>query len=250
MAVALAIMGAASFLWPNCFFGVPGVIGSAKRSLSASQLERLRAAIASRREAEGITQRAYGRIFTALCLIAAALELLRPVPFFLPYALICLAAAFITYLAYAQFRRAVDRRVAPLERRSVLDALPLWSILATLCALSAALLLAVLPELRAGALIVAAATLLLGITAWRIATTPSLLLGRDPQVEYALDRRLREARATGTAVLACGPIVIFAAFAANDGRALTTIAQDLAVVALIVALVANVVPFTKRLVFA
>jgi hypothetical protein len=249
MAVALTAIAIASFVWPNCFFGVPGILAGAKRSLSPSQLERLRAAISARRDAEGISQRGYGRLFTVMCLAAAAAEFVPPIPFFLPYALVCLAIALVTYLAYIQFRRALDRRVAPLERRSVFAALPVWSILAMLGALVASLTLAADPELRAGALLVAAATLLLGFTAWRIAVAPSLLLGEDPQVEYAVDRRMREGRATGTAVLACGPIVLFAAFAATGNHAYATFAQDLSLAAMAVALVANIIPLTKRLAF-
>ena len=119
-----------------------------------------------------------------------------------------------------------------------------------MAALAATLILAVNPEFRLGASLVAAATLLLGITAWRIATAPSLLLGQDPQVEYAVDRRLREGRATGTAVLACAPVVLFAAFAATSDLAYATFAQDLAFAAMFVALIANIVPLTRRLAFS
>jgi len=120
-------------------------------------------------------------------------------------------------------------------------------------ALAAALMFTTYPPLRLGALAVAAATLLLGITAWRIATAPSLLLGEDPQVEYAIDQRLRVGRATGIAVLACAPGGVFAGFAGATlpGSDLyATVAQDLALAALIVALIAGVLPLIKRLSFA
>ncbi len=209
--------------------------------------------MAARRNAEGIFGRGYGRLFTLLCALAAGIEFVPGIPYVLPYAIVCITLALITYLGYVQFRRAAERRVAPLERRSVLAALPLVSIVSMLGALTAALMFTVYPSLRLGALAVAAATLLLGITAWRIATAPSLLLGEDPQVEYAIDQRLRVGRATGIAVLACAPGGLFAAFAGTmlSGSDLyANVAQDLALAALIVALVAGVLPLIKRLSFA
>jgi hypothetical protein len=253
MAGAVLAVGVASFLSPQCMFGVPGMMACSKGSLSPSQRERLSHALAARRNAEGIFGRGYGRLFTVLCVAAAGMEFVPGVPYVLPYAIICIGLALITYLGYIQFRRAADRRVAPLERRSVLAALPLISIVSMLGALAAALMFTIYPPLRLGALAVAAATLLLGVTAWRIATAPSLLLGEDPQVEYAIDQRLRVGRATGIAVLACAPGGVFAAFAGATlpGSDLyATVAQDLALAALIVALIAGVLPLIKRLSFA
>src|SRR5690242_20047289 len=191
MAGTLTAMAFASFLWPDCFFGVPGIMASSKGSLSPSQRDRLRNALAARREAEGISSRGYGRLFSLICVAAAAIEFVPWIPYVLPYTVVCLGLASITYLTYVQFRRAVDRRVAPLQRRTVLSALPVVSIVAMVAAFVAALTFAVYPELRLGAFIVAAATALLGISAWRIANAPSLLLGQDPQAEYAIDQRLR-----------------------------------------------------------
>jgi len=253
MAGALVAVGLASFLAPHCMFGVPGMMACSKGSLSPSQRERLSHALTARRNAEGIFGRGYGRLFTVLCAAAAGLEFVPWIPYVLPYAIICIGLALVTYMGYFQFRRAAERRVAPLERRSVLAALPLVSIVSMLAALTAALMFTIYPALRLGALAVAAATLLLGITAWRIATAPSLLLGEDPQVEYAIDQRLRVGRATGIAVLACAPGGVFAAFAgtALPGSDLyATVAQDLALAALIVALIAAVLPLIKRLSFA
>jgi hypothetical protein len=253
MAGALVAVGVASFLSPQCFFGVPGMMACSKASLSPEQQDRLRQALAARRNAEGIFGRGYGRLFLVLCVAAAGVEFAPWMPYVLPYAIVCIGLALITYLGYIQFRRAADRRVAPLERRSVLAALPLVSIVSMLAALAAALMFTVYPSLRLGALAVAAATLLLAITAWRIATAPSLLLGEDPQVEYAIDQRLRVGRARGIAVLACAPGGVFAAFAGASlpGTDLyATVAQDLALAALIVSLIAGVLPLIKRLSFA
>lgn len=252
MAAVLAALAVASFLWPDCVFGTHGIIARSKRVLSPSQQHRLRTALDARRYAEGVSSR-YGRLASLACLVAAALEFVPAVPYVLPYAGVCLAFGVVTYLAYVQFRRAVDRRVAPLERRSVLAALPLASILAMAAALVATLMLAVYPELRLGALVIALATALLAVTAWRIAAAPSLLLGQDPQAEYAIDARLRLTRATGTAVLACGPVLLFGTFAGTTAVAqgvYAAFAQNLATIAFIVAFIAGVLPFTKRLNFA
>jgi len=49
--------------------------------------------------------------------------------------------------------------------------------------------------------------------AWRIAIAPAVLFGSDPQVEYAVDKRVRFCRATGLLALACAPPTVFAALA-------------------------------------
>ena len=140
MAGALVAVGVASFLSPQCMFGVPGMMACSKGSLSPSQRERLSHALAARRNAEGIFGRGYGRLFTVLCVAAAGMEFVPGVPYVLPYAIICIGLALITYLGYIQFRRAAERRVAPLERRSVLAALPLVSICQCSARLRAALM--------------------------------------------------------------------------------------------------------------
>ena len=45
------------------------------------------------------------------------------------------------------------------------------------------------------------------------AGAPAVLFGTDPQVEYAVDKRVRFCRATGLITLACAPPTVFAAFA-------------------------------------
>ena len=96
------------------------------------------------------------------------LELFPWMPFAVPYALFCLAAATVSLLAYLQFRRATEQRVAPLVRRSPYGAMPPLLIAAVACSLFAVIVIAIDPGERLGAIVVAAATVVLGTIAWRI----------------------------------------------------------------------------------
>jgi hypothetical protein len=207
MAVALVLVGVAAFAWPRCFAGVAGYFTRWATKIPADDQERLSRVVDAREEAEGISA-AYGRLLAAVAILLAALEAIRAIPFIVPYALFCLAAATVTLLAYLQFRRAVERRVAPLVRRSPFTALPPLLIVAVACSFLASVALAAYPPERIGALVVAASTLLLGIVAWRIATAPALLIGLDPQLEYAVDERVRVGRARNIANLACAPAFV------------------------------------------
>jgi len=44
--------------------------------------------------------------------------------------------------------------------------------------------------------------------AWRIAGSQAVLFGDDPQVEYAVDERLRIKRVTAAVALGCAPAVV------------------------------------------
>ncbi len=252
MAAAFVALGLFALIWPDCFLGVGGYF---KRSsdLSPGERERLDRVLTMRREAEGISH-AYGRYFTAACFVLAAAELIPAVPFVLPYALCCLALAFVTFLSYLQLRRATERRVAPLVRRSPLSALPLIAMAAMLCCFVVVLPFIVYSSERLSAVAVAVSTLVLGLIAWRIAVAPALLFGKDSAFEYAVDQRLRNARATTIASLACAPTVVFVAFAAPhlapDLAFYGNLAWLIVLVAFLISLVVSMLPVFRRISFA
>jgi hypothetical protein len=208
MAIAMVVCGFAAFVWPRCFANVAGYFTRWAAKIPPDEQERLSRVVEAREDAEGISAN-YGRLLGVTAFLLAALEAVRAIPPIVPYALFCLANATVALLAYLQFRRAVERRVAPLVRRSPFTALPAMSIVAVICSFAAMIALATIysPE-RAGALAVAASTLLLGTIAWRIAKAPALLLGVDPQLEYAVDERVRVGRARNAANLACAPAFV------------------------------------------
>ncbi|HEX4861786.1 MAG TPA: hypothetical protein VFV07_11155, partial [Rhizomicrobium sp.] len=155
----------------------------------------------------------------------------------------------VMLLAYLQFRRAVERRVAPLVRRSPFTALPPLLIAGIACSLASALALAVYPPERFGALVVAASTLLLGAVAWRIANAPALLVGLDPQLEYAVDERVRVGRARNVANLACTPpfvaIVLVAPTLPAQYATLGSIATAVVAAAFVITLAASFLPLRR-----
>lgn len=215
LAFAIAATSIAAIIWPDYFFGVMGFFCRAARRLARSEKERLERALIARQDAEGVSSRANGGYFAVAGLAAAALEFLPGMPVAVPYALFCLALAFAMFFAYLQFRRATERRFAPLVRRSVLAALPLPVIVAMGCCFVGELTFATYPRERLGATVIALATAILATTAWRLAVAPALLLGADPQVEYVIDERLRKGRALSIALLACGVGMLVVSFGSS-----------------------------------
>jgi hypothetical protein len=252
LAAALLALGLFALLFPDCYLGIGGYF---KRvgDLSPEERDRLRRVLAMRREAEG-TSRGYGRYLAVACFALAVAELIPAVPFVLPYALCCLAFAFTTFLSYLQIRRATERRVAPLVRRSPLSALPLIAMAAMLCCFAVVLPFIIYSPERLSATVVAASTLVLGLIAWRIAIAPALLFGKDATFEYAVDQRLRNARATTIASLACAPAVVFVAFAGSrlspDLAAFGNVAWPIVLVSFLVSMVVSMLPVIRRISFA
>jgi hypothetical protein len=248
----MVAIGLFALIFPDCFLGVGGYF---RRSgaLSPEERARLGRVLTMRRDAEGLSS-AYGRYLAVACFILAATELLPAVPFVLPYALCCLALAFTTFLSYLQIRRATQRRVAPLVRRSPLSALPLIAMAAMLCCFAVVLPFVIYSSEWLSAIAVAASTLILGLIAWRIAVAPALLFGQDATFEYAVDQRLRNARATTIAMLACAPAVVFVAFAAPrlspDLAFYGNLAWPIVLVAFLVSLIVSMLPIFRRISFA
>lgn len=253
MAVAMVAAGLAAFAWPRCFAGVAGYFTRWSAKLPPPEQERLSRVVDAREEAEGISAN-YGRLLGVIAILLAALEAIRAIPPILPYALFCLAVATITLLAYLQFRRAVERRVAPLVRRSPFTALPAVLIAAIALSFLAMIALGAYPPERFGALVVAASTLLLGIVAWRIATAPALLFGVDPQLEYAVDERVRIGRARSIANLACAPAFVAIALAAPTlpapYAALGSVTMAIVAASFVVSLAASLLPLRRPIVAA
>jgi hypothetical protein len=249
MGSAIVLVGLLALIWPGCFAGIGGYFRRAKAALTPQERARLERAIAEREAAEGLS-RAYGRYLGVVTIALAALELIDSVPFIVPYALVCLASAVVTSFAYLQVRRATERRAAPLVRRAPLTALSPLVVAAMLCCFLATAALAAFPPMRLSAAIVAVAMVLLGAVAWRIAGAPALLLGDDPQWEYAVDDRVRVGRARSTAVLACAPAMVLVTLVAPSLPAsyhvYASVAPVAVFVALFVSIVANAVPLARR----
>jgi hypothetical protein len=219
-------------------------------NLSPAERERVNRVVATREDAEGISS-AYGRYLGVAAFGLAGLELVRAIPFIVPYALFCLAGAAIMLLAYLQFRRATSQRVAPLVRRSPFTALPPWIIAAIACSLGVSLWLVAYPPERLSALIVALSTVVLGVIAWRVAVAPALLVGVDPQWEYAVDERLRIFRARSIANFACAPgfvlIAIVEPALPQQYALLGQLAFWISAAAFAVSLAASLFPLRRRL---
>lgn len=249
MGMTVAACGLAAWRWPRCFANVAGSY-TCWAEIGEGDRERIDRVVQAREQAEGISG-SYGRYLGVIGIALALLEAVPDMPYVLPYALFCLAVAAVTLLAYLQFHRATERRVAPLIRRSPFTALPPLIIACIVASFLGAALFAVDPQDRFGALAVAASTLVLGFVGFRIAAAPALLLGQDPQYEYALDERLRIGRARNLAALACAPVLLLAAIA---GPALTerlgsfgTATTAIVVAAFAVTLAASILPLFGRL---
>jgi len=218
--------------------------------MGPSEKQRLDGVLLARKRAEGVPT-AYGRYLGAASIALASLELVSWIPMIVPYALVCLGFAIFTLLAYLRVHRATERRTAALRPRSIFTALPFFLIVAMICAFATTLVLATYPPARLGALAVAAATLILGVIAWRVAAAPALLVGDDPQWEYAVDQRVRLGRSRSISVMACAlPVVLvsFATRALPDGyRVSADIASDVVFAALIIAMLYCVLPLWQRM---
>jgi len=210
-AAALAALGIVQLLSPGCFESIRMYFRGAWAGLSNEQSERLKSVIEARIRAEGARGSArYAGLFT----IAMGLFGLWPaIPYVMPYAASCLGMAYATWMAYRQFRRATELRFAPLVRRTPLEALPPVAIVSAALCLIGTAAFASIPQFRIAAALVVVSMIVLVAIAWRIAVAPAVLFGADPQVEYAVDKRVRFCRATGLVALACAPPTVFALLA-------------------------------------
>ncbi|HMF28192.1 MAG TPA: hypothetical protein VKE42_05435, partial [Candidatus Cybelea sp.] len=194
-AAALVFLGVLQIAAPSCFWGMSMYFKGTRAAFSPEQRERLARVLTARERAEGNTD-AYLRFVGILTIVMAPLALIPTVPFVLPYSLSCVGMAAAILISYLHFRRATERRVAPLVRRSVWASLPPLAVAATGVCLVGAGLFAAYPQFRAGVLTVIVAAIVLLAVAWRVATAPAILFGDDSQLEYLVDEHVRFSRAT------------------------------------------------------
>jgi hypothetical protein len=208
MSIILAGLGIWQIVLPKRFYGGANMFFKCGfGDLTPEQSERLRRVLDARGDAEGVSL-SPTRYAGFLGIAMAALEFVPAVPFVIPYAIYCLVGALTILASYIHVRRATERRTAPLVRRSPLDALPPVLIGAFVGCFFGVLAVIVIQPNRAGSIAVAASMLILAWIAWRVASSQAVMFGDDPQLEYAVDERLRVSRATGTVALACAPAVI------------------------------------------
>jgi hypothetical protein len=107
------------------------------------------------------------------------------------------------------------------------------------------------PPERLGAMITVLAMVMLGAVAWRIANAPALLLGIDPECEYAVDERIRVGRARNAALLACALGYVFVAMAQRSlspvYEASAEVAYYVSLISLVGAMAAYFLPLRARL---
>ena len=209
---ALVFLGVLQVIRPSCFWGLSMYFKGTRAAFSAEQRERLARVLEAREHAEGNTD-AYQRSVGVLTIIMAPIALIPAIPFVLPYSLSCVAMAVAVLFSYLHFRRATERRVAPLVRRTVWASLSPLAVAATCVCLVGAALFAAYPQFRAGVLVVIAAAIVLFAVAWRVATAPAILFGDDSQLEYLVDEHLRFSRAMNMLALVCAPATVLVALA-------------------------------------
>jgi hypothetical protein len=208
MGLTLGAMGAFQIFWPDRFHCMNVYFKGTRRALTQEQGARLGRVLEAREEAEGASD-AYARWSGVLTIVMGGVELIRAVPFAVPYALSCLAIAVSLLLSYFHIRRVSERRVAPLAPRSPLTTLSPPLLACAGISLCGTLAYAAIPELRAGALLVAFAVALFVAIAWCVAGAPALLFGQDPQLEYKVDEHLRVSRSGNILALASAPAMFF-----------------------------------------
>jgi hypothetical protein len=203
-AVLLGGLGIAALLKPEAFFGVKGVFRVTLARSSPELRQRLERVIEARQDSEGASV-VPARILGIFGLVTAALELTTTIDFVLPYALLCLTGGFAFLLRYLQIKRATERRVAMLTRRSPYASLSPLLIASIAMAFTGTALYLTVPgyRLAAGALVLFIA--ILGWVAWRLASSAAIVPGVDPELEYAVDERLRQSRVAGVVALASAP---------------------------------------------
>ncbi|HEY1429281.1 MAG TPA: hypothetical protein VGF18_06890, partial [Candidatus Tumulicola sp.] len=185
-----------------------GDYGSFDKSceFSAEQSSRIARTLSARREIEN-PRRQWRRAIGILAIVAAALELVPSIPYAIPYAILCLGVACSELVCYIGMRQATQRRTAALVPRTPQQVLPPFVVAAVAATLLGVLLVAPLPDLRIAAVVVAVSMLVLFWIAWQVASSRALLVGDDPQIEYAIDERLRASRVANLAALAAAPAV-------------------------------------------
>lgn len=248
-AIVLVFLGALQLATPGCFAGIGMYFRGTRATLATEQRERLARTLAARSDAEGPAE-VYTRYAGIFTLAVAPVVLIPAVPYVLPYAATCLAMAIAKLLAYLQFRRATERRIAPLTRRTPWTSLPPVVVAAvTTCILGAAAF-AIFPQFRIGAIVSIVSAIALSAIAWRVAVAPAILIGNDPQLEYLVDEHVRFCRATGLMTLASAPPTVLVMLAAaplpNSDHFFGAVSMAV-IAAFVVVTVVSINPMRKRI---
>ncbi|MDQ2680489.1 MAG: hypothetical protein M3Y21_05630 [Candidatus Eremiobacteraeota bacterium] len=152
-------------------------------------------------------QRVVAAPIALLIAVLVAFGIAAPV---IAYALLCLT---MTGAYLFREERARSRRVASLAPRPAVDVVPtIWIVTAAASSILVTPYV-VFAEQQVAAIVVALCALVMAAVAWRIATAPIQLAGKDIQSERLHDRVWRFRRVGITAVVAVGSIFVFTSFA-------------------------------------
>ena len=204
VAAGLVAIGSLEILSPKSFTDIGTVFLRAQRDLDAETQARLRLVLDARLCAQSVSPRAFR--FVGMCTVLMAGFVFVPgIPMVLPYAGACLAMAVAIVLTYSQLHHTA-RRVAVLAPRKSLVALAPATLISAIFALGCVAGVVMAPGFRVAGGLIAASTTAILWTAWRVADAPAFLPGNDPEMELAVDDRIRRNRVNGLCVLATAPI--------------------------------------------
>jgi len=213
-AILLGGLGIAALVKPGAFFGVRNVFRLVLARCSPQQRDRLEHVLDARQAAEGVSV-VPARIMGICGVVTAALEFVPSIDFVLPYALLCLSGAVAFLVRYVQVKRATERRVALLTRRSPYDSLSPVLIACVGLAFAGTAIYLTVPGYRIAAVALLVFIGILGWIAWRLASSPALIQGVDPELEYIVDERLRKSRVAGVVALSTAPSAMLVALTHN-----------------------------------
>lgn len=247
-AITVGGLGLLEIATPGCFGSIGIYFRGARAGLDPEQRARLARVIDARKTAEGTD--VYTRAAGVFTVAMGVLALFPSVPYILPYTASCVALALAVLLAYLHFRRASERRVAPLIARNPWASFPPLVMACAAVCLASTASFAVYPQYRIGAIAAVICGIGLCAIAWHVAVAPAMLFGDDAQLEYAVDEHVRFCRATGLVSLACAPQIVLVMFATAELSVLPAFfnaASWAALAAFLVVMVVSINPMRKRL---
>jgi hypothetical protein len=132
------------------------------------------------------------------------------------YGMLCLALVSVFLFDLLREERARKRRVASLTPRPAADAVPATWVAMAVLSLPMLTPYVILGEQRAAALMVGLCAFVMACIAWRIASAPMQLEGKDIRGERIRNRASRSQQIGSTAVLAIGSIFVFISFVNSE----------------------------------
>ncbi|MDQ6929988.1 MAG: hypothetical protein M3126_04905 [Candidatus Eremiobacteraeota bacterium] len=148
--------------------------------------------------------------FVFVIALLVALHVLEPV---VGYSLTCFSLVAVFFADLVRDEHMRRRRVALLTPRAAADLVPTaWIAIALLSTL------VLVPYVAGGinvaaALISAVCAIAMAAIAWRVASAPTQLSGKDPKIEQLHDRACRARQVGLTCVVAIGSVALFVSFA-------------------------------------